>query len=294
MYTFNNSRNLRPQVHTPNLFTLINTNVTHNVNGFDFNQNMLVFNKRSYGLFKNLPLTDKKLKHKLIHISNIIKSEAPFQKKQFRQKLKIIFYKKLNRFFFRDGRKILMTHFNIKKTLIQKYVTKKISNFIKNMQVSRNIIYLCNDILVKCGLFYSVKDANNFIRTFGINLQGTWNYNPNKLIATASIFSVITGSLLLIKCTKKKLQIINNLKRLKFYKYRVKLYSTKKQFTWVSTKDWFKAYNFLTTDKLSNIEFDFKTMSGVILYMNGGTRRNDLNHDLSWFMGRSYTWKYLT
>lgn len=294
MYTFNSTRNVKTLVCTPLSLLFASTSTTPFGNSIDYNQSRVVFNKRTYGLFKNLPLTDRKLKQKLIHISNNIKSETPFQKKQFKQKLKIIFYKKLNRFFFRDGRKILMNNFNIKKTLIQKFVTKKIANFIKNMHGPRNTIYFCNDVLVKCGLFYSLKDANSFIGQFGINLQGVWNYNPNKIMTEASLFAVITDSSLVTRCTKKKLQIIHNLKKLKFYKYRVKLFSTRKQFSWVSTKSWFQEYTFLTTDRLSNIEFDFKTMSGVVLCIGENAGRSNLNYDLSWFMGRSYTWKYLT
>ena len=260
-------------------------------------QSMLLINKRKFGLFKTTNFLDKKLKYKLITLANLIKFDNIDNKKfDTKKKPKIIFYKKLNKFFYRDGRSILMKKLNIKKYLIQKFTTKKIYNLIKKPMLTCNLNNTISNNLVQCSLFYTVNDAINFIKHFGINIDGIWGNDPNYRINSIKFFSIANSYDLLKFLKKKKNKILHNFKKIKFYKYRSKLYLPKKNFIWLPNNKWLHEYSFLYTNKLSNIEFDLKTMHGILLYdsnyLNYMTSYESSN--ISLFMNRSYTWKYLT
>jgi len=300
LLSINNKNNINPFKKIGNLskFSLKTVNVASNIFILP-KQTMLLFNKKKYGLFKTTSYIEKKIKQKLITVSNTVKNNNNLQKKNLnlnKRKPKIIFYKKLDKFFYRDGRVLLMKKLNIKKYLIQKFVTKKIYNLIKKPCLFFMFNNAISDTLVTCNLFYTTTDACMFIKSLGVYINKSWNYNPHININKLQIFSIVSSIFILKFFKKKKAKIINHFKKIKFYKYRSKLFKSKKQFTWVASQDWLKEYSFVYTNKLSNIEFDWKTMSGVLLY--DSSYINQINTykmlNISMYMTRSYNWKYLT
>jgi len=256
----------------------------------------ILFSKRKYGLFKTQVSSDKRLKFQLINIMNILKNQENMRKNSSRPRPKVIFSKKLNRFFFRAGRNTFMQNFNHKKYLIQKYITKKIFNITKKPATIISRRKCITDILLNSNLFYSYNDSSNFVKYFGVLVGSIIIYDPVYTVNAPMVFSLRSNYLVLSFFVKKKSLILASMKKIKFYKYRSKLYTTAKSYVWVPTKNWVREHIFLCINRLSNYEVDYKILSGVILY-NDTQLSSVLQHniqDISLYMNRSYTWKYLT
>ena len=260
-------------------------------------QDMVLFLKRKYGLYKTLDVLEKRAKQKIVKLSNLIK-QTGVQKKKYhlRKKPKIIFYKKLNKFYFRSGRTLLLKYLNYKKYLIQKFITKKISNLIKQpvtlFMFNSNLI----NLLVKCNVFYTFSEVESYVNGVGLLLNGKWVYNSKVTLKPNDIFALPNSNTFFKFYRKNKLNIITTIRKLKFYKYRSKFYVSKKKFIWLSTSSWLKQYAFLYTNKRSNVEFDPKILVGCYLYDFDFTNCSGLYEyaNLSLYMARSYNWKYLT
>ena len=253
--------------------------------------------KRKLGLYKNLYFLEKRIKFRLNFIINFIKyGNNSFKKTGPQKKPKILFAKKFNKLFFRAGRRILLKHINIKKNLIQKYVSKKINNTVKKINI--NLLQKTNSylVLLKCGVFYTNRDATNFIKNYGIFINNKINYDPQQNIKKNDTFSIIAIKYLSRYTKKKKKDILYNLSKIKLYKFRAKVHLTKRKNEWVPLASWFLENSYLYISKYSDIEFDVKTLTGIRLY-NHNTHLNKKSieeSNISFFMSRSYSWHYIT
>ncbi len=96
-------------------------------------QNEYLFFKRKFGLFKHVSSENKRVKNQLIYISNLIKfNRARYKYKTRTAKIKIIFYKKINKLFFRAGRRLLVPFIKIKKSYNQTFLSKRLCSNIKS------------------------------------------------------------------------------------------------------------------------------------------------------------------
>jgi len=96
-------------------------------------QRRLLFIKRKFGLFKSYSIENKAIKNQLVALSNYIKCRAPRRRPRiFIKKPRIIFFKKINKLFFRAGRRLFIEKFGKKKTYTQSYLSTRIVNVIKN------------------------------------------------------------------------------------------------------------------------------------------------------------------
>lgn len=237
------------------------------------------------------------MKRKLIVLSNLINGKV--HKKNHNntyKRTKVLFAKKFNKLFFRAGRSVFVKYFDLKKYKIQKYITKKIFPMLTKPWLSfmRNS-YLSN-VLVQSKIFLSIVEAEKFIYTHGVRLNGSFVYDSNFVLKTHDVFSIPFSKKTLKFFRKHKSRISQNLRKIKFYKYRSKLFHGKRNFEWVPTSTWLRYNSFTYTSKFSNIEFDPRIMMGVILYEFELVNYINLYDklDLSLYMMRSYNWKYLT
>lgn len=254
------------------------------------------FLKTRYGLYKNNKYSDKRVKDDVYKIINYIRYEdTPTLKNDFKKRPKTLFYKKFNKLFFRAGRSVLLDKFNYKKTIIQKYLSKKIHHFIKKPDIKYFNRNNMTRTLIKCNLFYTENDARFFINNFGIKLNDNIIYDADFKITPKDFFAIVWTSLFFKFFKKKKSSLVNNLKKIKVYKFRLKHFLTKKRAEWVPIKTWLLEYSCLYISKYNNIEFDIKSFSGFYLYNNNFEISCDYfyNSDVSIFMSRSYTWKYI-
>jgi len=192
-------------------------------------QKHILFLKYKFGLYKNLSILNKQFKYSINTFFNIIKNNNNNLNIIKKKKPKIFFSKKFNKLFFRSGRTILLKFLNIKKYLIQKYISKKINNLIKkpnNIILQQNHL---NNILIKCNIIYTLNDANLFIKTFGILINNIIKYNPNYNINIMDTFAIISTNYFFKFLKKKKSHIIFNMKKIKLYKFRAKYFLTKKK-----------------------------------------------------------------
>jgi hypothetical protein len=155
---------------TKKLFSLVERDISvlHTAS-----QNYTLFIKRKLGLFKSTAFKDKRIRQILNTYMNIVKHNTVRSGRPdlFNKRPKTIFYKKLNKLFFRAGRTTFTSNTYIKKYLIQKYISKKIMSMIKKELIPLINRVTAKILLVKCGVFYAVKDAKNFISTFGIRIN---------------------------------------------------------------------------------------------------------------------------
>jgi len=126
-------------------------------------------------------------------LTNIAKfsSAAQYKQNNYHKKIKIIFSKKLNRLFFRAGRKILGTHLYFKKYIIQRYMSRKVTHEIK--KITPMIIYTSDikELFIQCGVFYSIKDVKNFINLFGVRINNAYIFTYDYKLQTNDIISII-------------------------------------------------------------------------------------------------------
>lgn len=259
-------------------------------------QQNIHFYKTKFGLYKTINYVDKRIKDDIYRILNYIKyEEINTYKIDLKKRPKTLFSKKFNKLFFRAGRRVLLNKFNFKKTIIQKYFSKKIHHFIKKPNLNQLENNSLNALLIRCNLFYTLNDSNSFITKFGVQINDKITYDNNCSIYTNDFISIIWFNSFFKIFKKKKTFLTNNLKKLKTYKFRLKHFLTKKKVEWMPIKTWLSEYSCLYLNKYSNMEFDIKTLTGVCLYNNyfSVSMEYYYNIDLSMFMSRSYTWKYI-
>lgn len=133
-----------------------------------YSQNDILFLKRKTGLYKTNNFLEKYTKQKIIMLSNFAKNQTNDHYKSSFKKPKLIFYKKLDRFYYRLGRKLLSKTLAFKKYTIQSFTTKKIYNLIKKPLVQQLFKTNLNNLLVCCNIFYTQNDSNNFIKKAGV------------------------------------------------------------------------------------------------------------------------------
>jgi hypothetical protein len=152
-----------------------------------------LFLKRKFGLYKTSEFENKRVKYLIKYLINTAKFSNIVQYKQnsYHKKIKIIFSKKLNRLFFRAGRKILGTYLSFKKHIIQRYMSRKITHEIK--KITPMIIYTSDvkELFIQCGVFYSIQDVKNFINLFGLRINNTYIFTHDYKLQTNDIISII-------------------------------------------------------------------------------------------------------
>jgi hypothetical protein len=176
-----------------------------------------------YGLFKVIPHNNKKLKQGLISLINFINNTHRNRNPKFFRRKKVLFSKKFNVLFFRAGRKILMDYFNIKKHLTQKFITKKLTKTLKKKQIMFQFLDNISATLLQSNLFYSSADAKKFIQTFGIYIDGHLRYDPEHSVLVNTQFSLQTSQYLLKFINSNRAKFTYQLRKIKFYKYRVRV-----------------------------------------------------------------------
>lgn len=196
-------------------------------------QHLILFNKRKFGLFKTENIIHKHVKHKIATVFFSLKNDLSSfsdKKTSFIKKHKFIFYKKLNKGFYRSGRSLLIKQLNLKKYTIQKYINKKLYSLVKKPQLNNTTSNTLLDTLLYLNLFYSIYDAETFIRKVGILLNFDTSLNPNQLVKINTLLS-LPVSVHFVKFFKKnKHKILTSVKKSKFYKYRAKYYFARKNF----------------------------------------------------------------
>lgn len=194
-------------------------------------QNSIVFIKRKFGLFKTKISSDKKSFGKLRFLRGAVHRRTIFKKKQKYLKHHRAFSKKrFNKLYYNKGRRLLMQYKPIKKYLIQKYITKRLTKFIKQPGTHLLHYMSLSSALLKVSLFISLLDATQFIKQFGIVVNDAINYDPNSQIFPGFRFSLpITIKSYKFFFLKKKL-LVKGLKRIKFYKYRTKYFLSKRTY----------------------------------------------------------------
>ncbi len=253
--------------------------------------------KYRFGLYKTVDYKNKRLKDNAYNVINYIRyNSIQVKQNNFNRKTKTLFAKKFNKLFFRSGRRVLMKNFFQKKTQIQKYISKKIHHFIKKLNVNIYKNTNISDLLMNCGVVYTLNDSVNFIKFFGFSVNGANIYDYKYTIKINDLFSIIWSRFFFKYLKKKKQNFLNNLKKIKIYKFRIKNYKANKKIEWVPINNWLLEYSHLYMSKYNNIEFDLKSLSGLYLYsINTNTSLNYFNNEsISLFMNRSYTWKYIT
>lgn len=239
---------------------------------------------------------DKRIKNDVYKIINYVNcSDFDTTREEFKKRPKILFHKRFNKLFFRAGRKILLSKFTFKKTVIQKYLSKKIYNFVKKQDLTQLQTTNIASFLIKSNIFYTINDAYMFIKTFGVLVNGVVVYNPKLNVKYFDLISIIWVRFFFKFLKKRKNNIINNIIKLKTYKFRLKHYITKKKVEWVPVQTWLLEYSSLYISKYNDIEFDVKSLSGFYMYNNvlELSCEHFYNADVSLFMSRSYTWKYI-
>lgn len=289
---------MHPNVHNTNIslpHPIITYRSSYTQHADKACQTSKLAHKYHYGLFKTQSCLDKKIKSKLIYLSNLFRSDLIEPKPYTSIKPKITFSKRLNKFFFRAGRNTLLNLYSIKKYCIQRYTTKKIFSFVKHPLTNNLNLNTIVDTLIQVNLFYSYNDSYRFIKTFGVLVDRQLVYNPSYQVTRTTTFSLVVSFIILNFLQKLKSKVIKQFKKIKFYKYRSKLYTTWNDYKWVSNKDWLLEYAFICTNRTSSVEFDWKTFSGVVLTSDEllNLKPSKLS-DLSLYMGRSYIWKYIT
>lgn len=242
---------------------------------------------------------DKKIKQKLNVLLNTIKNphyNSRVTKANHRKSPKVLFYKKYNKLYFRGGRNGLHDYMGIKKYMIQKYMTKKFNNSVKkNFELLKNQNHVVS-ALIQCNLFFTFKDAVDFIKIFGILVNNRVRYLSKTMLSPNDKFAVITTLKSLVFFKKRKKNVIKLLKKIKIYKYRVKKYSTKKNYKWLPMQTWLLENNIFYFSKTTDIEFDARILTGIKLYADNQIQFNTFYDklNLTLYMTRSYNWKYLT
>lgn len=153
-----------------------------------------------------------------------------------------------------------------------------------------------SSVLICCNIFYTKSDAVKFIKTIGVLINNEWSHAHNKPLKVNDYFSICSAIVFFKFIKKIKNKIIMTLKKIKFYKYRIKGVNFDKKNNWISIVNWLHDYSFLYTNKQSTVEFDIKTFTGCYLYLNDNTKFVNLyqNTNITLYMSRSYNWKYLT
>lgn len=142
--------------------------------------------------------------------------------KQTPKKPKLLFYKRLDRFHYRMGRKLLLNKLGFKKYAIQTFITKKIYNLIKKPFLFMLKHTNLTTVLIICNLFYTQTDSHHYITQCGVLINNRRIFDSNTIINVNDIFS-ISNTLLYFKFFKKKKNnLLVNFKKIKFYKHRVK------------------------------------------------------------------------
>jgi len=236
------------------------------------------------------------IKNQIIGLSNYIKNRAfTHAFRHSRKKAKIIFYKKINKLFFRAGRSLFINLFGKKKKYTQTFVSKRIVNVIKNNWIKRIEADQLTTVILSSNIFFTHVDSNLFIKNFGVIIDKNIIYDPSYKLTNFKTFSFNFYKYILIFFLKKRRAIIFNLKNIKFYKFRSKIFRSAFNSNWIPSIEWIQEHSFLYFYKSSNIEFDLRTLTGVLIYQSN--RRQSYrffnNMNISLFMARSYTWKYI-
>jgi hypothetical protein len=94
---------------------------------------------------------------------------------------------------------------------------------------------------------------------------------------------------------KKRQNVVLNLCKTKVYKFRSKLFLSKKKSFWIPSKEWLQEHSCLYTHRHANLEFDLRTLVCTYLYSIDGINFINFptNMDISIYMARSYNWKYI-
>lgn len=260
-------------------------------------QEVILFFKKKLGLYKNNDFIERRLKQKLIGWINAFKDDGRnqrFRANTFIRKPKIFFYKKFSTLFFRAGRMILKDFFSFKKYVIQRYLTRKISRVIKHNWMRTINSVTITDILIKSNIFYTYKDAADFVSTVGLVVNGNYVYDPKYKVHNNSTFFIMNNTHFYKYLRKKKQRLFKLYARVKFYKYRVKTF-TRHRATWLPLQEWLTDTSVLYANKNRDVEFDIRVLGGVYLHNRQGVELFDFYQkmNLSLFMTRSYNWKFL-
>jgi hypothetical protein len=206
-----------------------------NTNSYTENiQQNIQFFKTKFGLYKNHQYVDKRIKDDVYRVINYIKyAETSAWKTDFKKRPKTLFAKRFNKLFFRAGRNVLASKFEFKKTIIQKYLSKKIHHFIKKPDIRQLKSNDAASFVIKAGVLYTLNDARLFIKIFGIQVNAVNVYNPESKIIPNDLIKILWVKLLFKFLKKKKQNIISNLKKIKTYKFRMKQFVTRKKIEWV-------------------------------------------------------------
>jgi len=123
-----------------------------------------------------------------------------------------------------------------------------------------------------------------------------WTYNPRTEMYINNIFALIWSKHTLDLFRKKRYLLIVNFKNMRFYKLRSKLFLSKTKTLWIPLMLWINEHFFVFVHKCNNIEFDMRIMKGMYIYNAHFVNFSDLleKMDISFYMSRSYNWKYLT
>jgi hypothetical protein len=193
-YNYNNTYKKKYKLiqHLDTKYIQINVKTTINIkHNFNCKQQHITFYKNKFGLYKNINFFEKRIKNNIFSVLNYIKYNEIISKKKDKKKNRIFFAKKFNKLFFRAGRRVLTNKLNIKKYVIQKYISKKITHLIKKNYIYSISNIRLNTLLIKCGLFYTLKDSNTFINIFGIAINTFIVYDITTIINPNDYFSII-------------------------------------------------------------------------------------------------------
>lgn len=265
---------------------------------YEDKQLKILFFKKKFGLYKNVNYEGRFLKNKLVNFINIYKNINTFDTTNSinTRRNKVMFYKKYNKLFFREGRRILKEYVLRKNYTTQIYLKKKIKHIIKKNWF--NLIYKKKiyQLLLNCNIFFTFYDAQQFIEQFGIILDNKLVNNADIIITQTNIFSILLSQNIINFLYRKKYIIQNNFKKIKIYKFRIKQLINVKKSRWISFKSWININVPFYVSKDNTVEFDFRIGTGVILYdttnINYITLYDKININL--YMSRLYNWKYIT
>jgi hypothetical protein len=185
--------------------------------------------------------------------------------------------------------------FNLKKSIRQTFISKRIVNVVKNNWVQfikRPMLY---NLLLKTNIFYSCNDAKTFILNGGVCINMQRIYDPNHVLnqTTHVAFPFYRANFKFF--LRKRRNMIISLQRIKFFKFRAKIYNKQYKNFWAPSSEWIYEHNFLYFYKNSNLEFDIRTFTGIFIYKTSSIQFSNFitMANLSPYMSRSYTWKYI-
>jgi len=143
----------------------------------------------------------------------------------------------MKKLYYRAGRSVLIKHLKLKKHIIQRDISRRITTFLKkDILLLLREVRLCT-VLTKSSIFLSEQDSKNFIEKFGACINNIYIYNPNYCLKAGDVFKLVSTKILLKYLQTKRKYILVNIKKIKFYNYRSKLFFFKKKYMWVPSTE---------------------------------------------------------